>query len=65
MDRRVRKFCAYFYFVGFDCFSIGLHICFSLPNVEIHLPFGFIRIGYHWEWEDDDKCLFGLLKGQG
>jgi hypothetical protein len=41
-----RKFVAYFYFVGWDCFSLGMHLCVSLPNIEIHLPFGFIRIGY-------------------
>ena len=38
------RWCAYWWFVGWDCFSLGLH--FSLrPNIEIHLPFGFIRIG--------------------
>lgn len=40
-----RKFAIYFHFVGWDCFSLGLHLCATLPNVEIHLPFGFIRIG--------------------
>jgi hypothetical protein len=39
------RFVAYFYFVGWDCISLGLHLCWSLPNVEMHLPFGFIRIG--------------------
>jgi hypothetical protein len=35
----------YFWFVGWDCWSLGFHVCVSAPNVEIHLPFGFIRIG--------------------
>ncbi len=35
----------YFWFVGWDCFSLGFHISFGAPNFEIHLPFGFIRAG--------------------
>ena len=42
-----RVFTAYFYFVEWHHFNLGLHIDFSLPNIEIHIPFGFIRIG--WE----------------
>jgi hypothetical protein len=41
-----RKFIAYFFFVGWDCISLGLHVCISEPNIEIHIPFGFIRIGW-------------------
>ncbi len=41
-----RRFVAYFYFVGWDCISLGAHVCPSLPNIEIHLPFGFVRIGW-------------------
>ena len=37
----------YYWFVGWDCWSLGAHICFGAPNIEIHLPFGFIRIGWH------------------
>ena len=40
-----RKFVCYFYFVGWDQFSLGMSICVSLPNLEIHLPFGFLRLG--------------------
>lgn len=39
------KWVAYFWFVGWDCFSLGVHVCVGIPNVEFHLPFGFIRIG--------------------
>lgn len=39
------KFVAYFWFVGWDCISLGFHICLSKPNIELHLPFGFIKIG--------------------
>lgn len=39
-------FVAYFYFQGWDAWSLGFHICPTLPNLEIHLPFGFVRIGW-------------------
>lgn len=41
-----RSFEAYFAFVGWDCVQLGFHICVSLPNIEIHIPFGFVRIGW-------------------
>lgn len=44
--KRPDGFICYFHFVGWDCISLGFHICFGAPNVEIHLPFGFIRIGW-------------------
>lgn len=37
------RWVCYWWFVGWDCISLGLHVCSS--NVEIHLPFGFIRVG--------------------
>jgi hypothetical protein len=37
----------YFWRTGWDHLSLGLHICLGAPNIEIHLPFGFIRIGWH------------------
>lgn len=39
------RFEAYFWFVGWDCISFGVHVCLSLPNIELHVPFGFMRIG--------------------
>ena len=35
------------HWIGFDCIQLGFHICFW-KNIEIHVPFGFLRIG----WED-------------
>lgn len=43
----MKLFTCHFWFAGWDCLSLGVHVCFSLPNIEIHLPFGFCRIG--WE----------------
>lgn len=41
-----RRFCCYFWFVGWDCVQLGFHVALALPNVEIHVPFGFFRIGW-------------------
>lgn len=41
-----RQFVAYFHLVGFDCFSIGFHMAVLQPNIEIHVPFGFFRVGW-------------------
>ena len=46
-----RKFVCYFYYVRWSCLSLGFHIDAYSPNIEIHLPFGFIRIG--WEGKYD------------
>lgn len=39
------KWVAYFWFVRWDCLSLGFHICLGAPNVEVHVPFGFVRVG--------------------
>ena len=40
------RYGCYFWFVGWWCFSLGFHISLAKPfNIEIHVPFGFIRIG--------------------
>ena len=39
------EWCCYFWHTGWDHISLGLHICLGGPNIEIHLPFGFIRVG--------------------
>ena len=67
--RKVRRFVAYLYFVGWDCVSLGGSACVSLPHVEIHLPFCFVRIGWVWDYvgvgvfvigrEEAEKRVFG------
>jgi len=66
MEQRLR-FRAYFYFVGWSCLSLGVHVCLSCPNIEIHLPFGFVRIGwtespiaYDCSFEFESKVNFGV-----
>lgn len=39
------RFCCYFWYVGWWAVSFGFHISLKEPNIEIHLPFGFLRIG--------------------
>ena len=41
-----RRFVCYFYFQGFSSIQIGLHVDLSQPNLEIHIPFGFLRVGW-------------------
>ncbi len=40
-------FVAYYYFNNAYNLSLGISIDFKEPNIEIHLPFGFIRVGWH------------------
>ena len=46
------KYCAYFFFTGWSHFSFGIHLNTRMPNIEIHVPFGFFRIGVHQLWRD-------------
>ena len=41
-----RKFVAYWFRVPGFCISFGISIDFISPNIEIHLPFGFFKIGF-------------------
>jgi len=63
-----KKFVCYFFFVGWDCISFGIHICLSAPNIEIHLPFGFIKVGIKnrpccIKQVEIDKRVFGIKGG--
>lgn len=40
-----RTFVAYFYCNGMDV-SLGFSLCLAAPHIEIHVPFGFFRIGW-------------------
>jgi len=43
------KWVAYFFLVSPYHISLGFHIDLRTPNIEIHVPFGFIRIGKAYE----------------
>jgi len=64
MIMRNKRFACYFWFVGWDCISLGGHICLRNPNIEIHLPFGFVRIG--WELSYGRRPRWGrMVVGRG
>lgn len=41
-----KQFIYYIHFVGFNEISLGFHVDIASPNIEIHLPFCFIKIGW-------------------
>ncbi len=43
---RPRAFVAYAVWQGWCELSLGFHVCLVDPNVEIHLPFFFARLGW-------------------
>lgn len=61
--KKDRPFVCYFYFTGWWDISLGFHISLEMKNIEIHLPFGFIRIGYEsmYDYYTQDE-LFEAVK---
>lgn len=64
----ITKFVAFFWFVSWSDISFGISLHFSPPHIEIHVPFGFFRIG--WEsipivpsinWDEIKRRGHGLL----
>lgn len=43
---RRREFECFFNFLGWWHWSLGLHLDIQHPHIDIHLPFGFARIGW-------------------
>jgi hypothetical protein len=41
-----KRFVVNFHFIGWENVSLGFHICLTEPNIEFHVPFGFLRIGW-------------------
>lgn len=42
----LRRFVCYFYRVSWAHVNLGFHLDFKSPNVELHVPFGFFRLGW-------------------
>jgi len=55
------RFVCFFWFNSWDHVSLGFHICFSQPNIEIHLPFGFVKIG----WDRHVSHRLSEIKSRG
>ena len=64
--QRKKGFACCIYFTGWEQISLGAHIDLASPNIEIHLPFSFIRIGWLTigvAGEADDRSgMFGYMK---
>lgn len=54
-----KEFICYFHFISWTHLSLGFHIDLGSPNIEIHLPFGFIRLGWQMRIKNNGK-RFGL-----
>ena len=42
----MRQFIAYFHFIDWSHISFGFHVWLKGPNIEVHVPFGFFRLGW-------------------
>jgi len=58
----MKKFKTIYHFISFYHISLGFHIDFSSPNIEIHLPFSFIKIGWTDTFEKNDIFEFSSFK---
>lgn len=59
-----RKPICIFFFNGWDNIQFGFHINWRIPNIEIHVPFGFFKIGWQalhetWPANTSEQSTFG------
>ena len=45
--------------------SLGINIDLRSPNICIHVPFGFFRVGWTgvWDYDDDQTHAWGIGSG--
>jgi hypothetical protein len=67
--RQVRQRCCYFWFVGWANISVGITVCLKGPYLEIHVPFGFFRVGWNltinrrpFNYDELESRLFGYAQ---
>lgn len=48
-------FICFFKFIGWADISLGVHIYLKRPYIDIHVPFGWVRIG--WTKEPETLAL--------
>ena len=41
-----RGFVAYFHYTGWENMQLGISLNVKIPNLEVHIPCGFVRIGW-------------------
>ncbi len=49
-----RRFVCFYHYNGLWYWQLGFHVYLPAPNIEIHVPFGFIRIGWESNYLLDD-----------
>jgi hypothetical protein len=59
-DGSLIRFVACFWFVSWTDISLGISFDLRTPRVEIHVPFGFFRIGFIRTWFNDRR--FGFIR---
>src|SRR6266851_1097179 len=62
-EAMIRRFVCFWYFNGWDHISLGLHVDWTIPNIEIHMPFGFFRVGWQKTWPEA-ICLNIVNRGR-
>ena len=59
-----RRFVAFVKFLGWWCFSLGIHIDLRAPHIALHFPGGFMAIGWWYDDPDDTSTwetnMFGI-----
>jgi len=48
-------FVYYFWFTGWGQISLGINISLAPPNVELHIPFGFFKVGFEYTKIKDER----------
>lgn len=56
-----RQFVCFIHSNGLDNINLGLSLDWHSPNIEIHLPFCFIKIGWQasYKWGETASWTFG------
>ena len=57
------RFVAYFYPTGLSSIGFGFQVRPRQPHIEVHLPFGFFRIGWVRALEYPERKPFGFEGG--
>ena len=65
-----KTFQIFFWFTDWKYISFGIHFDLESPNIEFHIPFGFIKIGWDsppgvaYNWEQVKHHYFPIIKCQ-
>jgi hypothetical protein len=57
-----RVFVCYFHYTGWQNVQLGVSLDVRTPNLEIHLPSGFVRIGWSMTREMDEAYRSGKVQ---